>query len=92
MGKYVGNMNGEFQSTLPARGATDERCTQTIEEFISIHAPREGSDARRGVLHLARRFISIHAPREGSDHAHTLTMRGVNGISIHAPREGSDQL
>ena len=34
--------------------------------FISIHAPREGSDLNfSGVSFL--RQISIHAPREGSD-------------------------
>ena len=33
---------------------------------ISIHAPREGSDLCRVILHIAR-DISIHAPREGSD-------------------------
>ena len=38
-----------------------------IIAYISIHAPREGSDGvSPGVkLHLG---ISIHAPREGSDH------------------------
>ena len=33
---------------------------------ISIHAPREGSDAASCTPCIARR-ISIHAPREGSD-------------------------
>ena len=33
---------------------------------ISIHAPREGSDALNGHFPLHLR-ISIHAPREGSD-------------------------
>ena len=55
---------------------------------ISIHAPREGSDAptlpvRRG------RQISIHAPREGSDLEETEALQDIQ-ISIHAPREGSD--
>ena len=56
-----------FQSTLPARGATDAcfACAHSIR--ISIHAPRTGSDAVR-VGHLLRRdAISIHAPRTGSD-------------------------
>ena len=34
--------------------------------WISIHAPREGSDFARRLEKLALR-ISIHAPREGSD-------------------------
>ena len=56
----------EFQSTLPARGATGG-----IQHFvpaiaISIHAPRTGSDPSRQ-WSLARPDISIHAPRTGSD-------------------------
>ena len=35
--------------------------------FISIHAPREGSDAEEGSGHRVSVAISIHAPREGSD-------------------------
>ena len=35
-----------FQSTLPARGATDEAIAETKKAIISIHAPREGSDRR----------------------------------------------
>ena len=34
-----------FLSTLPARGATAGRSTGIHDAFISIHAPREGSDA-----------------------------------------------
>ena len=33
-----------FLSTLPARGATDNRLNHICTIFISIHAPREGSD------------------------------------------------
>ena len=35
--------------------------------MISIHAPREGSDAGPLQGPAKRRLISIHAPREGSD-------------------------
>ena len=57
-----------FQSTLPVRGAT--ACAQKTvrDEYISIHAPREGSDAAQWLL-TARGRISIHAPREGSDYS-----------------------
>jgi len=59
--------------------------------MISIHAPREGSDAWlwgdvNGIT------ISIHAPREGSDSALYYHVTLVLRISIHAPREGSDPL
>ena len=40
---YIG-ANG-FQSTLPARGATSYEVKVTLIKDISIHAPREGSDA-----------------------------------------------
>ena len=35
--------------------------------LISIHAPREGSDAALRVRVCLLEGISIHAPREGSD-------------------------
>ena len=56
---------------------------------ISIHAPREGSDALCGPLYPVVP-ISIHAPREGSDGVDLLGLLGRVRISIHAPREGSD--
>ena len=34
----------KFQSTLPVRGATDELEATLAAEYISIHAPRAGSD------------------------------------------------
>ena len=34
----------KFQSTLPARGATNQRRAARWREYISIHAPRTGSD------------------------------------------------
>ena len=37
--------NEQFQSTLPARGATVEVLADEATFVISIHAPREGSDA-----------------------------------------------
>ena len=53
---HVGNSCGstvtiaaarEFQSTLPARGATFWRQAATSYFCISIHAPRKGSDGCR---------------------------------------------
>ena len=34
-----------FQSTLPVRGATKHTFSNVFKIVISIHAPREGSDA-----------------------------------------------
>ena len=55
-----------FQSTLPARGATQRRLFCLRHLIISIHAPRTGSDTI-SLLYCARATISIHAPRTGSD-------------------------
>ena len=57
---------GQFQSTLPARGATIAAATGYIGQGISIHAPRTGSDGNADEMTAASR-ISIHAPRTGSD-------------------------
>ena len=56
----------EFQSTLPAWGATCHEIHQRGTARISIHAPRVGSD---GIDFPSVHFpiISIHAPRVGSD-------------------------
>ena len=36
--------NDEFQSTPPARGATNRESRGNTKTKISIHAPREGGD------------------------------------------------
>ena len=77
-----------FQSTLPARGATLPQLWGANDGGISIHAPREGSDAVV-ILVFHHLLISIHAPREGSDAVQAPSAR-IRQISIHAPREGSD--
>ena len=52
-----------FQSTLPARGATDfDELTQFLWE-ISIHAPREGSDALTPVPDTSHRNFNPRSPR-----------------------------
>ena len=79
----------QFLSTLPARGATVIPPSSPRKTGISIHAPREGSDAQGRRRPPARR-ISIHAPREGSDMDEYRYYVDVTDISIHAPREGSD--
>ena len=60
---------GLFLSTLPARGATVTPRVSIFGKIISIHAPREGSDAGSELLSALGGMISIHAPREGSDTA-----------------------
>ena len=56
-----------FQSTLPARGATEGHGQGASLLCISIHAPRTGSDDISVPPHFSLCGISIHAPRTGSD-------------------------
>ena len=78
-----------FQSTLPARGATDAffNAYETINHFNprSPHGERHQTLLQRGWF----TEISIHAPRTGSDRQNSLRS-GRPIISIHAPRTGSD--
>ena len=78
-----------FQSTLPARGATDDddRALRTAHRFQST-LPARGATSRLRNL-LSKLNISIHAPRTGSDLQHCPS-RIDSPISIHAPRTGSD--
>ena len=64
--------------------------SRATHAMISIHAPREGSDALDYARLVNEYLISIHAPREGSDHA-AIEWYIKASISIHAPREGSDR-
>ena len=55
-----------FQSTLPARGATDpEQSSQVYSKFQST-LPARGA-TKRHLFPSCREPISIHAPRTGSD-------------------------
>ena len=78
-----------FQSTLPARGATN--CTApglprggTFQSTLPARGATGCAPAER-----RNKSISIHAPRTGSDLAIS-SFGGANLISIHAPRTGSD--
>ena len=78
----------KFQSTRPARGATQELCRIRKEELFQSTRPARGA-TRLAVLDLPVHRISIHAPREGRDgYGREVTTPG--DISIHAPREGRD--
>ena len=59
-----------FQSTLPARGATEQKRAKNWCNSISIHAPREGSDGVR----------AIH-PFPVAEFQSTLPARGATRIS-----------
>ena len=79
-----------FQSTLPAREATDKLADKLNVLAISIHPSREGSDPFLSRITVFLPPISIHASREGSDVTVNVSCLGVCHISIHASRGGSD--
>ena len=55
-----------FQSTLPARGATQQGLDVSVMDDISIHAPREGSDTRRPYRHGDRQIFQSTLPARGA--------------------------
>ena len=65
-GTFTSDFFIKFQSTLPARGATQPHGADAPKFGISIHAPRTGSDINP-LEDNGRVLISIHAPRTGSD-------------------------
>ena len=79
----------EFQSTLPARGATRERQGARMPTaYFNPRSPHGERHRRQGGLEVIK-WISIHAPRTGSDPMDFIIAPSVD-ISIHAPRTGSD--
>ena len=78
-----------FQSTRPARGATEKFNCFTGHRFISIHAPREGRDAVRINPSFDNSRFQSTRPARGATRAFLRTGK-TTCISIHAPREGRD--
>ena len=79
----------EFQSTLPARGATTIQSAVIRGQSISIHAPCTGSDPPDSCDPVRAFFISIHAPCTGSDDRKTRQMYkqwDFNPRSLHGER------
>ena len=79
-----------FQSTLPARGATDYDHGQLVFHRISIHAPRTGSDAHALGGAVQRFHFNPRSPH-GERHEQHEILHRLRLISIHAPRTGSDR-
>ena len=51
-----------FQSTLPVRGATVDGQYYTIDQDISIHAPRAGSDISVTLTHMKSSYFNPRSP------------------------------
>ena len=78
-----------FQSTLPVWGATRAWADRMLLEYISIHAPRVGSDLRKSGRNLTTVLFQSTLPVWGATSEAGYAQRFVK-ISIHAPRVGSD--
>ncbi len=78
-----------FQSTPPARRATNRVLNACPFGTVSIHAPREEGDEQRR-QDADQLHVSIHAPREEGDHVPDWRLLNRRDVSIHAPREEGD--
>ena len=65
--KQLKSLIKQFQSTLPVWAATFRPDVIIVDDLISIHAARVGSDSKSIPKFLIDLGISIHAARVGSD-------------------------
>ena len=79
----------QFQSTLPARGATERKIYCESPACISIHAPRTGSDSPGFARRLTATVFQSTLPARGAT-TWGAKKYASQDISIHAPRTGSD--
>ena len=82
-------MAQEFQSTLPARGATRWFGRSPKQNSISIHAPRTGSDSYSNFAYARCKNFNPRPPH-GERRGDSKVPDCSSIISIHAPRTGSD--
>ena len=75
----------EFQSTLPARGATEAACILLKSRRISIHTPREGSDANHEPTAENTDYFNPHSPRGERRRGISYIVRAEN-FNPHSPR------
>ena len=78
-----------FQSTLPVRGATSHVSRVFAHGYISIHAPRAGSDVNKKYIGGERKQFQSTLPVRGATDGQN-RRKDHQPISIHAPRAGSD--
>ena len=73
----AGTVSG-FQSTLPVWGATFIEILKVIDEYISIHAPRVGSDAKSTADAAAPKEFQSTLPVWGA--TNTTMLQGFAGV------------
>ena len=79
----------EFQSTLPARGATRLGRWPVVLLLVSIHAPRAGSDCEIPRPRTSPKWFQSTLPARGAT-CPGIVLACRQAVSIHAPRAGSD--
>ena len=90
-GFFMSNIDKQFQSTPPARGATVPitRLIAGTQKFQST-PPARGATNYTSLFIVCRVFQSTPPARGATDLLSDL--RKIEAISIHAPREGGDLL
>ena len=80
------SQSGRFQSTHPARGATNRHRHNgaAVRRFQSTHPARGATSFSLPCFRFA--FISIHAPREGCDWAHSAVSLPPRDFNPRTPR------
>ena len=89
MALLSGRNSNQFQSTLPARGATISGTPYKQTSDISIHAPRTGSDFQQVTFTIFFHLFQSTLPARGATGKGGASPQ-PSPISIHAPRTGSD--
>ena len=87
-GKQPNTVNSSFQSTLPARGATQLKAVNIQNRYFNPRSPH-GERRQRGAQALSPAPFQSTLPARGAT-LHRLAFFFHLIISIHAPRTGSD--
>ena len=80
-----------FQSTPPARGATDQVGDNFNQRFISIHAPREGGDGTHSFPRILCLDFNPRPPRGGRLGSPTPPLPQRCHFNPRPPRGGRQQ-
>ena len=70
-----GAFGGNFQSTHPVWGGTEDYTSADGTTSISIHPPRMGWDCSTRDRKVSVKLISIHPPRMGWDHVTVMDLQ-----------------
>jgi len=82
---HVTNLS-QFQSTLPARGATFTVTASGSSVAVSIHAPRAGSDVRGLFVGLSPPLFQSTLPARGATRPSCRSTWGPAGFNPRSPR------